>query len=245
VPITKRFIARVLRRAGSWLLPQRRQLPFRHWLNVFEGGCENELRYFHQLVHDTDVAIDVGANEGLFSYAMSKQFSTVHSFEINDELTNELAAYNPGNIVIHHEGLSSRSGNATLYIPVLNGRPLTGWASLTSGNCPDTRVHVTKEVTIRTLDELALAPVSFIKIDVEGHELEVLKGAANTIARNRPILLMEVNAAHLEEATAYFSRLNYQRKKLQELVDVTGSPDNYLFLPIERTQQNESGPTGA
>jgi len=57
--------------------------------------------------------------------------------------------------------------------------------------------HVVVEVDVRTLDEYDLRNVCFIKIDVEGHELEVLKGGVRTIDRERPTLLVEIEQRHL------------------------------------------------
>jgi hypothetical protein len=57
--------------------------------------------------------------------------------------------------------------------------------------------HVIVEVDVRTLDEYDIRNVCFIKIDVEGHELDVLKGAARTIDRERPTLLVEIEQRHL------------------------------------------------
>lgn len=79
------------------------------------GECENELRYLSGAVPaGGDVAIDAGANEGMFSYAMSKLFPKVYSFEVNNDLMRDLSAYNLGNIEIIDKGLSSRQGNVTL-----------------------------------------------------------------------------------------------------------------------------------
>jgi hypothetical protein len=47
-------------------------------------------------------------------------------------------------------------------------------------------------VAMRTLDTMALDPVGFIKVDVEGHELAVLRGAHALIARDRPTMLVEL-----------------------------------------------------
>jgi hypothetical protein len=52
------------------------------------------------------------------------------------------------------------------------------------------------QVPVRTLDEFSIDPVGFIKIDVEGHELEVLAGGMTTIAANLPALLIEVEEQH-------------------------------------------------
>jgi FkbM family methyltransferase len=218
--------------------PRRLRLPARYWLHHLEGSCEDELRYLPRLGCRGQVAIDVGANEGLYSYRLSKLFSKVYAFEINDELTGELAAYNPGNIEIIHVGLSSRQGSALLYVPVVNGLALTGWASLAPGNCPDTREHLEKTVTLCPLDTYKLRDVSFIKIDVEGHEPEVLKGASQTLATNRPLVLLEVKRRNMDEVCSFFAGLGYRKRKLQDLVGREGSEENSFFVP-------EEWPTGA
>src|SRR3954468_4422340 len=140
------FLGRALRRFVYPLLPRRQRLPFLYRVNSLEGSEEPELRMLPALVSRRDVAIDVGANVGFYALRMSALFNKVYAFEINDDLTHDLAAFNPGNIEIVHVGLSSEAGQAVLYIPVLNGLPLSGWASLTPNNCPDTVVHQTKPV---------------------------------------------------------------------------------------------------
>ena len=227
----KKFAARLLRRAFLPLVPKRFHLPLRYRLSVLDGSCENELRYLDCIADTGEIAIDVGANAGLFSYNLSKRFAKVHAFEINGELTKELAAYNPGNIEIHPEGLSSQEGTAVLYIPVWKGVPLTGWASLAPGNCPDTNEHVEKSVRICCLDMFQIAPVSFMKIDVEGHEVEVLKGAVRTIESSRPTVLMEIKEKNLNEVSSFFAERNYQKKRLQDFINKDGSEENYIFVP--------------
>lgn len=184
-----------------------------------------------QLVSKTDVALDIGANAGFYALRMSKIFSKVYAFEINDDLTGDLRKYNPGNITIMPVGLSSKAGEATLYIPVLNNLPLTGWASLAPGNCPEATSEFTKPVKIATLDSFQLQNVSFIKIDVEGHELHMLEGARQTISSNRPRVLIEIKDQNRTAAFQFFSELNYSPRKLEELAGVPGSAENYIFVP--------------
>src|SRR5438045_5127089 len=135
----KRLTFRVIRKASSPIIPGRSKLPFSYWLHMAEGSIENELRFLRYIVPTGQVAIDVGACEGLYSYEMSRRFSKVYAFEINPGVIEDLVAFNPGNIEIINKGLSSQEGVATLYIPLLNGHALNGWASLTPNNSPDTR----------------------------------------------------------------------------------------------------------
>lgn len=159
------------------VMPLHKRLPFSYWLYTLSGSCEKELLYLEKITPYRNVAIDIGANIGFYSYKMAQLFSEVYAFEVNNDLTHQLAAFNPGNIHIINKGISSNAGDAKLFIPVLRNIPLTGWASLTPGNCPDTNQHIEKPVQICTLDSFDIKSVSFIKIDVEGHEIEVLKGA--------------------------------------------------------------------
>jgi FkbM family methyltransferase len=230
----RRQAARILRKVIPRFLPVRRVLPFHYWLHQMEGSVENELRCLQRICLDRTVAIDVGANEGLFAYKMSQLFSQVYAFEINDELTTHLAAYNPGNIEILHQGLSSQPGTAVLFIPVLDGFPLTGWASLSPGNCPGVGEHMEKRVSLRTLDSFDIDAVSLIKIDVEGHEVEVLRGAKQTLLRSRPCVLVEVKPHNEHEVVSFFSQLNYERRELRDLAGVDGSEENCLFMPARR-----------
>ena len=227
----KQLLSKVLRRLVLPLLPASRKLPFMYQLHILDGLCENELRYLDRIGSKHQTAIDVGANQGFYSFRMSKYYNKVYAFEINAEVTKDLVDYNPGNIHLITEGLSSRKGEAVLYIPVLNGFALNGWASLAPGNCPDTREHIEKPVRIGTLDALAIEDVSLIKIDVEGHEVEVLKGAGETLKRNRPVIIIEVQEHNQNEVGALLEALDYQRRELQDLAGHKGSPQNHIWMP--------------
>jgi FkbM family methyltransferase len=229
----RRLFAGVLRRAILPLLPGWQRLPFRFWLDKFVGACEPELICLDRFVPAGGIAVDVGANAGMYAYRLSRRCAAVYAFEVNDELTADLAAYNRGNITIIHEGLSSKTGAATLYIPHKQGQALLGWASLAPGNCPDTDQHEEKAVTVRPLDSFNLTGVSFVKIDVEGHEVEVLKGGRGTLSRDRPCVLVEVQSQNRAEVSAFFTALEYSEHTLQDLAGVPGSEENRLFLPRE------------
>ena len=227
----RELVSRAIGKIVYPFVPARSRLGFRYWLGSVDGSLEPELKMLPRLVSKTDVALDIGANAGFYAFRMSKIFSKVYAFEINDELTADLRKYNPGNIAVMPVGLSSKAGEATLYIPVLNGLPLTGWASLAPGNFPDATSEVTKLVKIATLDSFQLENVSFIKIDVEGHELQVLEGARRTLSTQRPTVLIEIKEQNRAAAFQFFSELNYVARKLEDLAGVQGSPENYIFIP--------------
>jgi hypothetical protein len=101
------------------------------------------------------------------------------------------------------------------------------------GNCPEAEIHETKTVTLTTLDRFGLRDVAFVKIDVEGHEVEVLKGGMETFSRDRPVVLVEIKTKNLNEVTRFFDELGYVRYQLEDLIDVRGSRENYIFRPAE------------
>jgi FkbM family methyltransferase len=235
-----RYLAsRAINKACFRFVPDRMKLPFYYWLHMLEGSCENELKYLYKICKGGKTAIDVGANQGLFSYGMSKHFSKVYAFEVNNDLTNYLDSYNPGNIIVFNNGLSSKTGSATLHIPVRDDNyALIGYGSLSPGNYPNTTEkivqEITKNVTLCTLDSFNLLDVDFVKIDVEGHELEVLKGGAQTLALCRPIVLVEIKDENIGAIFRFFNELKYQKFKLKDLIGIDGSKENYIFIPVEK-----------
>jgi FkbM family methyltransferase len=188
--------------AAMWRLispfvPARKQLPFLYWLQILSGDYGPDLTQVDRLFANIGVTIDVGANEGLFTYRFSKKFRHVYAFEISPDLAAPITQYNPGNITPYSCGLSSTARAATLHIPVTKGFASTGWGSIDQTVFPDAEYMIEKNVLVKSLDDFGITGVDFIKIDVEGHELEVLKGAATTIKESHPILLVEVQDDNL------------------------------------------------
>ena len=186
----------------------------------------------------TGVAIDIGASVGWYTYPLSKRFSRVYAFEINDEVTRWITDYNRGNIEVIHCGLSCKEGNARLYVPVAHGLTLTGWGSLYQDNCPNADKYLEKEVQVAPLDDFKIADVGFVKMDVEGHEVEVLLGAERTISQSRPVILIEIKDRNLQLVGSWFQALSYRRFTLEELIGVHGQLENYIYIPNEKLTES-------
>lgn len=229
------FVIRIGRKLVFPFLPKSARLPFNYWLHLFAGSIEPELRHIRAICEKRGIAIDVGANVGMFSYRMARIFSKVYAFEINEGVAADLIAYKSNKIEIVHSGLSSEDRDMILYTPVLKGVPLDGWASLLPGNCPDTQEHITKKVHVRPLDSFSLKDVSFVKIDVEGHELEVLRGAVETISASRPVILVEIKGRNLEQVFGFFKAISYEEISLQGLCGIEGARENHIFAPCNKT----------
>jgi len=84
-----------------------------------------------------------------------------------------------------------------------------------------------------TLDSLALRNVTFIKIDVEGHELEVLRGATETLRANRPVMMIEIRDHNLTPVRELLDGLGYAETTMKALTGHEGSEGNYFFTPRE------------
>jgi FkbM family methyltransferase len=224
------LMARGIRRCVGPIVPAHRRLAFNYRLARL-NGCEPELAMLHRLGPNRGVAIDAGANEGLYTYRLAQLYSQVHAFEINPHLADRLRTLAPPNVNVHSDGLSSKECASTLLTPIYHGRPLYGWASLESGNCPVAERYDESKVTVKPLDSFDFRDVTLLKTDVEGHETELLTGAVHTIHRNRPVVLIEVKSENLTTVRTFFARLQYVERTLAAMTGVTGAEGNYIFVP--------------
>ena len=162
-----------------------------------------ELRAVKKALANGGSSIDVGANKGSYLYSMARwsKSSPVFAFEPQRELANYLrtACQSSGlaNVRVENLALSDVEGQLDLYVP---GDATSPGASLEPGIADKTSCHK-ERVKVTTLDVYAhvhiKTPVRVIKIDVEGHELAVLKGALGLIQRDKPLLIIECENRHL------------------------------------------------
>jgi FkbM family methyltransferase len=161
------------------------------------AGQEPELRHVGELATRGRTAIDVGGWLGPWTRALSRVASTVHTFEPQARLARRLAQVVPANVVVHHAAVGARAGTARLAVEAGPGREALAHL-VGSGAAVGSGPVEVQEVPLVALDDLDLADVSFVKIDVEGHELAVLQGAESLLRRDRPTLLVEVEQRHLD-----------------------------------------------
>ncbi|WP_165741492.1 FkbM family methyltransferase [Candidatus Thiosymbion oneisti] len=173
---------------------KRYEVVARYWKHRLTNRLPEERVLRSRLIH-CNRAIDVGANHGIFSLILSRLCDSVEAFEPNPSCARTLRQYRAGNIAIHTVRLSSTEGSRELFIPIIKRKQITGYGSFIrpAGNV-DYRVI---EVPVRRLDDFSFRDVGFIKIDVEGHELDVIRGGKATITRERPILMVEIEQRHL------------------------------------------------
>ncbi len=146
--------------------------------------------------HLQGVVIDVGAYTGLYSIAAAKLGARVIAFEPNPKVYERLLKNidNNGVTVEAYEAAAGRKeGDCSMQV---KGRPvLTSAGYVTEGG----------NIPMMTIDGLGETDVSAIKIDAEGYELEVLKGAVGTLMICKPLIIAEALSA--EAGTEVFDFL--------------------------------------
>lgn len=165
------------------------------------GRGDNELPVQHalaEIVREGDVVYDIGANVGFFSIISARltgPSGRVIAFEpvrSNADLVRRNADLNAfGNITVVEQAVSDRSGTGELVLAEYSG----GAALSTTTAPPDPAGTIQVELT--TVDDAVsdgrIPPPAVVKIDVEGVELEVLRGMHATLERDRPVIVCEID----------------------------------------------------
>jgi FkbM family methyltransferase len=198
-------------------------------------GGEPELRLLEKIVPRDRMAVDIGAAEGVYTWHLRRIASGVAAFEPNPESAARLRARLPS-VDVHAVAVSDRDGEALLRIPVTQSIALSGLGTVEDANDFQHGYSETHriEVPARTLDSFSLPPLGFMKIDVEGHELAVLRGAERSIIRDRPTILIEVEDRH--RAGAVVTVTSWLAARGYGPPSTCGSPQNLLFPSCRSSQ---------
>ncbi|MCI5223594.1 MAG: FkbM family methyltransferase [Candidatus Electrothrix sp. AR4] len=148
-------------------------------------------------------ALDIGANIGNHTVYLSEFFDKIIAFEPNPTTysvlkinTNHLS-----NVVCLDTGVSSKKGSIRFQVNELN----MGGSRIVSGNHADedhlSQINI-NVLPIDDINELKSETIEFIKIDVEGHEIEVIRGMTDTLCRNKPIIAFEQEAAEIIDGSS-------------------------------------------
>lgn len=163
---------------------------------------EPELLLLKDFIKQGDVVFDVGANAGEYTYVFEKLAGAayVHSFEPIPKLFTELRRLFP-KVNLHKIALSDKEEITQFKIPIIDGSKFETRGKLDIDYLEPGEVSSELiEVECKTLDLFVtqnnIERLDFIKIDVEGHELKVLKGADKCIKQFRPIMLVEIEQRH-------------------------------------------------
>jgi FkbM family methyltransferase len=164
-------------------------------------SAEQELSYLDRIVPEGAVTVDVGANCGLYTRKLARLSRQVYAFEPSHKMADLLRRTVPSNVSVHEIALSDQIGNAELFIPQGDHELVYGLASLEPAVAESSKEVVAFSVPTARLDAIVHQEVAFVKIDVEGHELNVLNGAVELLEHSQPVFLVEAEERHRAQAT--------------------------------------------
>lgn len=155
------------------------------------------IRLIRELADPKRLAIDVGAHLGDYTFFMRRHSAGCVAFECNPRLTAHLRRLYGDTIDLRAEAVSDHAGSAVLRIPT-EERTGLGRATIDPENPLAKDFASFNEVEVKTvrLDDAVARPVGLIKIDVEGHEMAVLRGARSILERDKPNLIVELEDRH-------------------------------------------------
>ena len=174
---------------------------------------EVELRLLGELCDPRKLSIDVGANVGVYTAALMPVSAHVVAIEPHPRLARVLSSLPTAKVTVRRAIASSMSGEkVALEVEVVDQIEADALGHVATGpERKGVRRYLTHTIA---LDEWAANATGFVKIDVEGHELDVLAGAEKLISAQRPVFLVEAEARHRDQAPgdifAFFERRNYR-----------------------------------
>ena len=198
------YIGNCLRRGAEWDSWMRDDLP-------------------HLVRPGTDI-LDVGGNIG-WNALMFSEYAPVHTFEpLYHPVISKNIAQNTTlhPITLHPMGLSERKQVLPIFLPKRDGSVCNYGGSSLAPPTATSHEKVGVDVELDTLDAVYTGTPSLIKLDVELHELEVLKGAEHTIRKHLPSMYVEIHDMS-GPVPKFLAELGYTRC-------IARPEHNYLFL---------------
>lgn len=182
---------------------------------------------------DGCTVIDAGANIGLVAIPIAQRIKdrggVVHAFEVQRMLFYALCGSTTlndlENLIIRNEALGDAIGTTTISKPNYSEPQDFGLFSLV-----DQTNTGTEQVPVVTIDSLSLPRLDFLKIDVEGMEIEVLRGARRSIERSLPWCWVEYWKVDVRDIKNQFVGLDYKFYIMDGL--------NMLCVPTEKLRQS-------
>jgi FkbM family methyltransferase len=219
-------VFRVIREGRDWLRWRLR--------NISDGDYE-----CIRLAPPGGTVVDVGANSGqsAMSFAVLDPTARIVSFEANPGLDRELRRVRRrlgSRFEFHSCALADAAGRMVLHVPKVGSVEITGEASFDAGLASTAGGRVdgitetrSIEVDVRTLDSFHLDP-TVVKIDVQGMSVPVLRGMTETLARSRPLLIVE-SGREDERVAELLEQHGYRRVRWYS--NTNPRPLNWVFIP--------------
>ena len=221
---------------------------------AIKNNYEKEIVILDQIVKKDLESVDVGVYRGVYTYKLSQLSKHVHAFEPNPLIfpkLNKNLSKIVQNVTFYNIALSNKEKETDLKIPKRNKTILKknyeemfklGCATIHKDNILKNNNFETYKVKTSKLDDILINKrVGFIKIDVEGHEKNVIEGARRIIKTYKPNLLVEIEEQHsnekAEKTINYINNLGYNSFFVDnlKLVDTTKLKNlnlinNFIFI---------------
>lgn len=207
------------------------------YLDYIKDGFEpNMVQLFKTLIRESDTILDIGANIGCTTILFGELCNKVYAFEPSPTtfafLEKNISRSGLNNITLQNLGLGAVPGEYTLTYA-----PSNRSGGFVSNQAQASAEHAIEKIVIRQLDEvvnsLSLNKVDIIKIDVEGFEGQVLRGATRMLFSHKPTVVLELNHWCLNafQRTSIPDFLDLLRSIFPVLIAVDGN--NYMNLHDE------------
>jgi FkbM family methyltransferase len=221
-----------------------------NWLMLFQGIARSEdaamLEVFCDRARNAALVLDIGVNAGLYTYHAASVCSTdtmIIGLEANAALVAtvnaNLRANGRHNAAVRHAAATDRAGTIAFYFgseDQIASVERTHVAEF--GDVLDTVTVPALTVDV-LVDECGKCP-DLVKIDVEGHELAVLRGMVRTLTRCQPTLMIELKADNVADADALLRahgyggrRWQHDRVLVSDLDPGVATHANYLYESVD------------
>ena len=167
------------------------------YLEHIRNGFDPEMvKLFKLIASDSEIILDIGAHIGCTAILFGELAKRVYAFEPSQTtfvfLEKNISKARKDNVFPQNIGLGSESYESTLTFA-----PSNRSGGFISNEMQASVGHIVEKVIIKKLDEvvsyLSLQQIDFIKIDVEGFEGHVLRGARQTLSSHKPVVVLELH----------------------------------------------------
>ncbi len=183
-------------------------IKLRHRANKYKNKDDiGGITYINSSVKKGQTVLDIGAHKAGYLYFILKQVGSkgkIFAFEPQSNLYQYIKKikelFKWDNVIVEHLALSDSAGTVTLYIPTNKVSKGSSPGATIVEHKENASIGMKENVTTETLDSYCtrnnIKP-DFLKIDVEGNELRIFKGGAETLKKYKPKIIVEIEAVHV------------------------------------------------
>lgn len=175
-------------------------------------------------------AVDIGSNYGIYSFLFSIFFKKVESFEpIQKHFIETHKLFS--NVTVHNYALGNKESSEVINVPIIDNKLIYGYSSIHT----KFKNSISENICVNKFDKVFQhKSLAFMKVDVEGYEIQVIKGAFNFIKKFRPIIMIEIEDRHNKKSFDFIynqlKNINYScyylnKFKLKEITSSSVSLD--------------------